>query len=150
MMCQIYSNARDPAKGRQLPVSILQGAGSSRSPETWRPSISGRRLGDGVRDQGDTRIAAADRGRLDRRVGSAALVCLHLQGAYSQHREQSMGIRLSRIPAADRDMRPAVSVSPAPGSTAASRRMPSPNGRRAARGNLTLNMSHSVVTFHVR
>ena len=46
MMCQIYSNEQDPLKGRQLPVLYSRRrTGSSRSPATWRRSISRRSAG---------------------------------------------------------------------------------------------------------
>ena len=60
MMCQIYSTSRDPLKGRQMPVLYS-------SKEDGFFSLSGNlatqytgcRLGHGVRDQNDTKIAAA-------------------------------------------------------------------------------------------
>ena len=65
MMCQIFSNERDPLKGRQMPVLY-----SSRKTRLFlafgkpRHAIyPGRRLGDGFGDQ----ERYADRGRLDRR-----------------------------------------------------------------------------------
>jgi 2-oxoisovalerate dehydrogenase E1 component alpha subunit len=65
MMCQVYSNRRDPLKGRQLPIMYSsQGArlllhlGQPR-----HPGAAGGGLGDGLGDQG----RQPDRRRLDRR-----------------------------------------------------------------------------------
>ena len=97
MMCQIYSNERDPLKGRQLPVLYS-------SKETGFFSISGNLATQYIQAVGWAMASAIkndtqdrrrlDRRRLDRGVGLScrAGVRLHLQGAgRAQYREQSMG-----------------------------------------------------------
>ena len=97
MMCQIYSNERDPLKGRQLPVLYS-------SKEDGFFSVSGNLATQYIQAVGWAMASAIkndtqdrrrmDRGRLDRRIG---LPCragfrLHLQGAgHPQHRQQSVG-----------------------------------------------------------
>ena len=53
MMCRIYSNGRDPLKGRQLPVlySSKENGFFSVSGNLGDPVYPGGRLGDGVRNQ---------------------------------------------------------------------------------------------------
>ena len=97
MMCQIYSNERDPLKGRQLPVLYS-------SKEDGFFSVSGNLATQYIQAvgwamasaiKGDTKIAAAWIGDgstaevgLPRRAG----LRLHLQGAGgAQHRQQSVG-----------------------------------------------------------
>ena len=61
MMCQIYSNERDPLKGRQLPVmySVEASTASSRSPATSARSSSRRSAGRWPRRSRATRKIAA-------------------------------------------------------------------------------------------
>jgi 2-oxoisovalerate dehydrogenase E1 component alpha subunit len=97
MMCQIYSNERDPLRGRQLRFSIPPGEYGffSISGEPDHPIHPGRRLGDGVGDQ----EGHQDRGRLGRRgldrrgrLSRRSRLRLHLQGAgRPQHRQQPVG-----------------------------------------------------------
>ena len=97
MMCQIYSNERDPLKGRQLPVLYS-------SKEHGFFSVSGNLATQYIQAVGwamasaiknDTKIAAGvDRRRLDRGIGLPRRpgFRLHLQGAgRAQHRQQSVG-----------------------------------------------------------
>ena len=70
MMCQIYSNERDPLKGRQLPVLYpRRRTGSSRSRATWRRSTSRRSAGPWHRRSRATpKLPGVDRRRFDRRI----------------------------------------------------------------------------------
>ena len=60
MMCQVYSNARDPLKGRQLPIMYsARTSASSRSPAISAPSSARRSAGRWRRPiKGDDSIAA--------------------------------------------------------------------------------------------
>ena len=97
MMCQIYSNERDPLKGRQMPVlySSKEDGFFSISGNLATQYHPGCRLGHGVGDQErheDRR--RVDRRRLDRRIGLPRRpgLRLDLQGAGgAQHRQQSVG-----------------------------------------------------------
>ena len=70
MMCQFYSNARDPLKGRQMPVLYSSGKhGSSRSPAISARSTSRRSAGRWRPPSRATRRSPRlDRRRLDRRA----------------------------------------------------------------------------------
>ena len=98
MMCQVYSNERDPMKGRQLPVfySATRAGFFSISGNLATQYHAGGRLGDGLGDQRATR-ASPPRGsatgstaesRLPRRAGLRLDVP---RARRSQRRQQSMG-----------------------------------------------------------
>ena len=103
MMNQIYSNARDPLKGRQLP--IMYSSKASRLLHDLRQSrhavSAGRGLGDGVGLQGRRpHRRGLDRRRRDRRRRFPLRADLRRglsRAGDPQHRQQSMGdLELSR------------------------------------------------------